>query len=48
MYLWGIWLWRLFALFGGASQYTEEELAIAEAAAKAAIEAYRKGLNKGK
>lgn len=34
------------AFFGGADKYTEEELAIAEAAAKAAIEAYRKGLNK--
>ncbi|WP_308637687.1 helix-turn-helix domain-containing protein [Paenibacillus silvisoli] len=31
------------AFFGGADKYTEEELAIADAAAKAAIEAYRKG-----
>ncbi|MFB9326968.1 helix-turn-helix domain-containing protein [Paenibacillus aurantiacus] len=31
------------AFFGGADKYTEEELDIARAAAKAAVEAYRKG-----
>lgn len=35
------------AFYGGSDQYSEEELAIAEAAAKAAIEAYRKGKKKG-
>lgn len=35
------------AFYGGPEQYTEEELAIAEAAAKAAIEAYRKVKQKG-
>lgn len=35
------------AFYGGADRYTEEEIAIAEAAAKAAIEAYRKGKKKG-
>lgn len=36
------------AFFGGADQYTEDELEIARAAAQAAVEAYRKGLNKKK
>jgi transcriptional regulator with XRE-family HTH domain len=36
------------AFFGGADQYSEEELEIARAAAKAAVEGYRKGLNKNK
>lgn len=36
------------SLFQGADQYTEEELEIARAAAQAAVEAYRKGLNKRK
>ncbi|MDR6880388.1 helix-turn-helix transcriptional regulator [Bacillus sp. 3255] len=36
------------AFFGGADHYTEEELEIARAAAQAAVEAYRKGLNKKK
>ncbi|CAH1202924.1 hypothetical protein PAECIP111891_02146 [Paenibacillus allorhizoplanae] len=36
------------AFFGGADQYTEDELEIARAAAQAAVEAYRKGLNKNK
>ncbi|WP_165822601.1 helix-turn-helix domain-containing protein [Paenibacillus montanisoli] len=30
-------------LYGGSEHYTEEELAIADAAARAAVEAYRKG-----
>ncbi|MEC0269373.1 helix-turn-helix transcriptional regulator [Paenibacillus anseongense] len=34
------------AFYGGSDQYTEEELEIARAAAQAAVEAYRKGLNK--
>lgn len=36
------------AFFGGADQYTDDELEIARAAAQAAVEAYRKGLNKKK
>lgn len=36
------------AFFGGADQYTEDELEIARAAAQAAVEVYRKGLNKNK
>jgi transcriptional regulator with XRE-family HTH domain len=36
------------AFYGGADQYSEEELEIARAAAKAAVEGYRKGLNKNK
>ncbi|MHA7749914.1 helix-turn-helix domain-containing protein [Paenibacillus anseongensis] len=36
------------AFYGGADQYTEDELEIARAAAQAAVEAYRKGLNKKK
>lgn len=36
------------AFYGGADQYTDEELEIARAAALAAVEAYRKGLNKKK
>lgn len=36
------------AFFGGADQYTEDELEIARAAAQAAVEAYRRGLNKKK
>jgi transcriptional regulator with XRE-family HTH domain len=36
------------AFFDGADQYSEEELEIARAAAKAAVEGYRKGLNKKK
>ncbi|MBO7747384.1 helix-turn-helix transcriptional regulator [Paenibacillus sp. MWE-103] len=34
------------AFFGGADKYTEEELAIADAAARAAVEAYRLGKKK--
>ncbi|MGG1554962.1 helix-turn-helix domain-containing protein [Paenibacillus ferrarius] len=36
------------AFYGGSDQYTEDELEIARAAAQAAVEAYRKGLNKKK
>ncbi|OPH54979.1 hypothetical protein BC351_30120 [Paenibacillus ferrarius] len=36
------------SLLQGADQYTEEELEIARAAAQAAVEAYRKGLNRRK
>ncbi|MFD2614466.1 helix-turn-helix domain-containing protein [Paenibacillus gansuensis] len=36
-----------FAFYGGGSDLTEEEKEIAEAAANAAIDAYRKGKKKG-